>query len=63
MTSPEMNFGQSSKQAKPATEQQVVRKPEELARELWKRLVANVGKRQAKEIMHHVMGDQETGPA
>jgi hypothetical protein len=38
------------------------RSPEELAGELWKRLVARVGKPQAREIMRHVMGDRKPGP-
>jgi hypothetical protein len=36
-------------------------KSAEIARELWKRLVNNVGQPDARKIMHHVMGDKKPG--
>jgi hypothetical protein len=41
---------------------EVVHKSKLLARELWKRLVKNVGERQAKMTMLEIMGDKQSGP-
>ena len=57
----ELNLLKSSKQTKQPAGPQTLQ-PEELARELWKKLVNRVGKLQAKEIMRYVMGGKKPGP-
>jgi hypothetical protein len=62
MASSEMTLQEISRPAMRATERDTVwGKSAEFAREFWKRLVNNVGEPDARDIMHHVMGEKKPG--
>lgn len=63
MTSSEMSLKEFAKQAtQPPDQHAVWNKCVWTARQLWKRLVENVGEPKAKEIMRLVMGEGKPGP-